>query len=217
MSARSPATAGSSGLIGYARVSTDDRGTDPQVDELRAAGCSTVHEEHASGADRSRPVLARVLREVRPGETLVVVRLDRLARSVSHLLAVIACCLETPKVPRRRTVPRMHLRRSRLPARLPPLYRPLPFSFEKHVERVHQQRLCRDASIGRQPPKTPVIVWEQIKRRGDRCSLQIDRLPALGRQGGRRRHGWCRRLRRPWRLMEGCWRASGSRLRHHSI
>jgi DNA invertase Pin-like site-specific DNA recombinase len=76
-------------LIGYARVSTDDQGTDPQADELRAAGCETVLEEHASGADRSRPVLARLLREIRPGETLVVVRLDRLARSVSHLLAVI--------------------------------------------------------------------------------------------------------------------------------
>ena len=46
-------------------------------------------EEHASGADRSRPVLARLLHEIHPGETLVVVRLDRLARSVSHLLAVI--------------------------------------------------------------------------------------------------------------------------------
>jgi hypothetical protein len=56
---------------------------------LRAAGCAIVLEEHASGADRSRPVLARLLREIRPGETLVVVRLDRLARSVSHLLAVI--------------------------------------------------------------------------------------------------------------------------------
>ena len=76
-------------LIGYARVSTEDQGTDPQVDELRAAGCEIVHEEHASGADRSRPVLARLLREIRSGETLVVVRLDRLARSVSHLLAVI--------------------------------------------------------------------------------------------------------------------------------
>jgi hypothetical protein len=65
-------------LIGYARVSTEDQGTDPQADEL-----------HASGADRSRPVLARLLRDIRPGETLVVVRLDRLARSVAHLLAVI--------------------------------------------------------------------------------------------------------------------------------
>src|ERR1700761_7394768 len=76
-------------LIGYARVSTEEQGTDPQIDELRAAGCITVHEEYASGADRARPVLARLLQEIRPGETLVVVRLDRLARSVSHLLAVI--------------------------------------------------------------------------------------------------------------------------------
>jgi DNA invertase Pin-like site-specific DNA recombinase len=76
-------------LIGYARVSTDEQGTDPQRDELRAAGCATILEEHASGADRSRPVLARLLRDIHPGETLVVVRLDRLARSVSHLLAVI--------------------------------------------------------------------------------------------------------------------------------
>src|SRR4029077_6571566 len=71
-------------LIGYARVSTEEQGTDPQIDELRAAGCTTILEEHASGADRGRPVLARLLREIRPGETLVVVRLDRLARSVSH-------------------------------------------------------------------------------------------------------------------------------------
>ena len=76
-------------LVGYARVSTDEQGTDPQLDELRAAGCDAVHEERASGADRTRPVLARLLRAIRPGETLVVVRLDRLARSVAHLLAVI--------------------------------------------------------------------------------------------------------------------------------
>src|SRR6185312_13961705 len=76
-------------LIGYARVSTEDQGTDPQRDELRAAGCEPILAEHASGADRTRPVLARLLREIQPGETLVVVRLDRLARSVSHLLAVI--------------------------------------------------------------------------------------------------------------------------------
>ena len=76
-------------LIGYARVSTEEQGTDPQLDELRTAGCDAVREEHASGADRTRPVLASLLREIRPGETLVVVRLDRLARSVSHLLDVI--------------------------------------------------------------------------------------------------------------------------------
>ena len=82
-------TAAAGHLIGYARVSTEDQGTDPQTDELRAAGCASVREEHASGADRSRPVLARLLRDIAAGDTLVVIRLDRLARSVSHLLTVI--------------------------------------------------------------------------------------------------------------------------------
>src|SRR3954464_11877916 len=73
-------------LVGYARVSTEDQATARQLDELRAAGCREVAEEHASGADRDRPVLARTLARLRPGDTLVVVSLDRLARSLSHLL-----------------------------------------------------------------------------------------------------------------------------------
>ncbi len=89
MAAKPPSPRGAAGLIGYARVSTEEQATDPQADELRAAGCRVVLEEYASGADRARPVLARLLRDIRPGETLVVVRLDRLARSVAHLLAVI--------------------------------------------------------------------------------------------------------------------------------
>jgi DNA invertase Pin-like site-specific DNA recombinase len=76
-------------LIGYARVSTVDPMTDAQVGELRAAGCERIHQEHGSGASRVRPVLARVLKELSAGDVLVVVRLDRLARSVSHLLDVI--------------------------------------------------------------------------------------------------------------------------------
>lgn len=76
-------------LIGYARVSTDEQATEAQEMELRAAGCSLIVQEHGSGASRSRPALAKLLREIAVGDTLVVVRLDRLARSVSHLLAVI--------------------------------------------------------------------------------------------------------------------------------
>jgi DNA invertase Pin-like site-specific DNA recombinase len=76
-------------LIGYARVSTEDQAADAQLDELKAAGCEIIHKEHGSGASRARPVLARLLREIAPGDVLVVVRLDRLARSVSHLLEVI--------------------------------------------------------------------------------------------------------------------------------
>ncbi|GAC1557364.1 MAG: recombinase family protein [Beijerinckiaceae bacterium] len=82
-----PAPAGR--LLGYARVSTEDQATDAQTDELRAAGCLTIYQEHGSGASRVRPELARLMREIRAGEVLVVVRLDRLARSVSHLLDVI--------------------------------------------------------------------------------------------------------------------------------
>jgi len=76
-------------LIGYARVSTDEQHTDSQIDELRAAGCSIIRTEYASGATKARPVLSRLLLELDPGDVLVVVRLDRLARSVKHLLEVI--------------------------------------------------------------------------------------------------------------------------------
>jgi Resolvase, N terminal domain len=57
-------------LIGYARASTDEQGTDPQLDELQAAGCAEILEEHASGADRGRPVLARLLHTIKAGDTL---------------------------------------------------------------------------------------------------------------------------------------------------
>ena len=85
--AAAPASTGR--LLGYARVSTEDQATDAQTDELAAAGCAVLYQEHGSGASRARPELARLLREIRRGDVLVVVRLDRLARSVSHLLDVI--------------------------------------------------------------------------------------------------------------------------------
>lgn len=77
-------------LIGYARVSTHDQDCAAQVYELSQAGCSEIVQEHASGADRRRPALARLVSTIERGETLVIVRLDRLARSVPHLLAVLA-------------------------------------------------------------------------------------------------------------------------------
>jgi len=76
-------------LIGYARVSTGEQSLEPQIAELRDAGCTKIHEEFASGGDRSRPVLGRLLNRIQPGDTLVIVRLDRLARSLAHLLTVI--------------------------------------------------------------------------------------------------------------------------------
>lgn len=76
-------------LIGYARVSTEEQHTDPQLIELRAAGCDVVFEDRASGASRVRPQLAQALARVGRGDTLVVVRIDRLARGLSHLLHLI--------------------------------------------------------------------------------------------------------------------------------
>ena len=76
-------------LIGYARVSTEDQTPLPQSQALKSAGCAEIHEEQASGGNRARPVLARVLERTQKGDTLVVVRIDRLARSLSHLLEVI--------------------------------------------------------------------------------------------------------------------------------
>jgi hypothetical protein len=67
--AKSRITAVIGRLIGYAGVSTEDQGTDPQLEELRAAACDPMREEHASGADRTRPVLTGLLRDIRPGET----------------------------------------------------------------------------------------------------------------------------------------------------
>jgi DNA invertase Pin-like site-specific DNA recombinase len=75
--------------IGYARVSTEEQTTAGQLDELTAAGCTKLFTEQASGADRARPELARAIAACRAGDVLVVVRLDRLARSVRHLLEVI--------------------------------------------------------------------------------------------------------------------------------
>ena len=76
-------------LIGYARISTEDQTPRPQTDELRAAGCHDIREEQASCASRTRPVLAHLLDQIRAGDVLLMVRIDRLARSLSHLLQVI--------------------------------------------------------------------------------------------------------------------------------
>lgn len=75
-------------LIGYARVSTHEQVTDSQMDDLRAAGCDIIFQDIASGSDRSRPQLAKALQTVGEGDTLIVVRFDRLARSLLHLLEI---------------------------------------------------------------------------------------------------------------------------------
>lgn len=75
--------------IGYARVSTDDQSSDSQVDALEHSGAGRVFVETASGANTARPQLAACLEYLRAGDVLAVVRLDRLGRSLRHLIETI--------------------------------------------------------------------------------------------------------------------------------
>ena len=75
--------------IGYARVSTNDQNLENQIALLTEAGCEDIFEEKISGAKKSRPELENLLSRIREGDTLVVCKLDRLARSTHHLLEIV--------------------------------------------------------------------------------------------------------------------------------
>lgn len=73
-------------LIGYARVSTMDQNPNLQIDALKAAGCERIFTEKASGSHKDRPELKAALDYLREGDTLVVWKLSRLARSMTQIL-----------------------------------------------------------------------------------------------------------------------------------
>ena len=76
--------------IGYARVSTDDQNLDLQRDALKQVGCRVIYEEIGSGKSAGRPELEQCRKALRPGDTLVVWRLDRLGRSLPDLVQIVA-------------------------------------------------------------------------------------------------------------------------------
>ena len=77
-------------LIGYARVSTAEQNSDMQINALRDAGCAVLFEDHITGVAISRDGLDRALASISQGQKLVVWKLDRLGRSIPHIMAIIA-------------------------------------------------------------------------------------------------------------------------------
>src|SRR6516165_6150468 len=74
---------------GYARVSTTEQNLSAQLEALKAAGCEKVYSEKTTGAHGDRAALQRMLRDVEPGDVVVITRLDRLARSTRDLLNIL--------------------------------------------------------------------------------------------------------------------------------
>ena len=75
--------------VGYARVSTREQNLDSQIDALKKAGCTTIHQEIVSGAKTDRPVLDTVIKGLRKGDVLVIWKLDRLGRTLKHLVTLV--------------------------------------------------------------------------------------------------------------------------------
>ena len=75
--------------IGYARISTSDQKLNMQIDALKNIGCKKIYEEVASGSKTDRPVFNTLLKELREGDTVVVWKIDRLGRSLRHLVETI--------------------------------------------------------------------------------------------------------------------------------
>lgn len=76
-------------IVGYARVSTTDQSLDVQMDELAAHGCDRIFQDQASGTSKARAGLVEMMQFVRDGDTIVVSRLDRFARSLTDLFQLL--------------------------------------------------------------------------------------------------------------------------------
>ena len=76
--------------IGYARVSTEDQHLDLQLTALKAQGCEKIYQEKISGTKTQRPELTNMLAQLRAGDEVVVWKLDRLGRSLAHLIQLVS-------------------------------------------------------------------------------------------------------------------------------
>jgi DNA invertase Pin-like site-specific DNA recombinase len=80
--------------FGYARVSTRDQNLNLQIDDLLADGCEKIFQEAVSGANADRPELNRLLEQTRRGDVIIIWKLDRLGRSLKHLVALVSELLD---------------------------------------------------------------------------------------------------------------------------
>jgi DNA invertase Pin-like site-specific DNA recombinase len=80
--------------FGYARVSTRDQNLSLQIDDLLANGCEKIFQEAASGANADHPELNRLLEQTRRGDVIIIWKLDRLGRSLKHLVALVSELLD---------------------------------------------------------------------------------------------------------------------------
>ncbi len=80
--------------IGYARVSTADQKMDLQIDELKKFGCKKIFSEVVTGAKADRTELNKMLEQARPGDVIVIWKLDRLGRSLKHLVELVGELIE---------------------------------------------------------------------------------------------------------------------------
>lgn len=75
--------------IGYARVSTQDQNLSLQIEALKLAGCEKIYQEKKSGSKTDRPELLKLIQDVRKDDTVIVWKLDRLGRSLPHLIETV--------------------------------------------------------------------------------------------------------------------------------
>ena len=75
--------------LGYARVSTQDQNLALQLDALKQVGCEKIYQEKVSGASTDRPELNKLFALLREGDTIVIWKLDRLGRSLAHLIGLV--------------------------------------------------------------------------------------------------------------------------------
>jgi DNA invertase Pin-like site-specific DNA recombinase len=80
--------------FGYARISTHEQNADMQIDQLQQAGCDEIFCDTASGTKTIRPALEQLLGKIRPGDVIVIWKLDRLGRSLRHLIELVNQLME---------------------------------------------------------------------------------------------------------------------------